>query len=158
VAEVRAGRGPPMHTPNQGARDAGCGEKRLRPRSSTSTPSNISAPFASRNRRAVILGMALGATVLTGCERYPPAEDVASCAADRFGTQHGVFNVTEQPRSMVSARKYMITYQKAGSPDRATVVYYPGTGPVTTQVEISYGNHAEIAGAVDAIKYCAQPR
>jgi Domain of unknown function (DUF4167) len=23
VAEVRAGRGPPMHTPNQGARDAG---------------------------------------------------------------------------------------------------------------------------------------
>ena len=52
----------------------------------------------------------------------------------------------------------MITYQKAGSPDRATVVYYPGTGPVTTQVEISYGNQAEIAGAVDAIKYCAQPR
>jgi hypothetical protein len=67
-----------------------CGEKQLRPRSSTSTPSTISGSCASRNRRAVILGMALGATVLTGCERYPPAEDVASCAADRFGTQHGV--------------------------------------------------------------------
>jgi hypothetical protein len=59
---------------------------------------------------------------------------------------------------MFSARKSMITYQKAGSPDRAIVVYYPSRGPVTTQVEISYGNHAEIGGAVDAIKYCAQPR
>jgi len=155
---VRPGRGPPMHTPNQGARDAGLRGETIEAEILSSTPSTISASCASRNRRAVILGMAHGATVLTGCERYPPAEDVASCAAHRFGTQHGAFNVTEQPRLMFSVRKYMITYQKAGSPDRATVVCYPGTGPVTTQVEISYGNHAEIAGAVDAIKYCAQPR
>ena len=37
----------------------------------------------------------------------------------------------------------------------ATMALAVGPRP---QVEISYGNHAEIAGAVDAIKYCAQPR
>ena len=66
--------------------------------------------------------------------------------------------MTERPGSMFSTTEYTITYQKAGGPDRAVVVYYQRKGPVTTQVEFSYGNHAEIAGAVDAIKYCAQPR
>ncbi len=114
--------------------------------------------MSSRNRRAIILGTAVGVALLTGCERYPPAEEVAACAKGRFGTEHGSFNVTQRPGSLFSATEYTITYQKADSPDRAVVVYYQGKGPVTTQVEISYGNHAEIAGAVDAIKYCAQPR
>jgi hypothetical protein len=101
---------------------------------------------------------AVGVALLAGCESYPPAHEVATCAAARFGTAHGSFQVTERPGSMFSTTEYTITYQKAGSPDRAVVIYYQRKGPVTTQVEISYGNHAEIAGAVDAIKYCAQPR
>jgi hypothetical protein len=112
----------------------------------------------SRNKRAAILGAAVGIALLAGCESYPPAEDVAACAKARFGTEHGSFNVTQRPGSLFSATEYTITYQKAGSPDRAIVIYYQRKGPVTTQVEISYGNHAEIAGAVEAIKYCAQPR
>lgn len=105
-----------------------------------------------------MLGMAIGVALLAGCERYPPADVVASCAALRFGTQHGSFSVMERAGSVLSSTEYVITYQKAGSPDRAIVVYNPRRGPVTTQVEISYGNHAEIAGAADAIKYCSQPR
>ena len=104
------------------------------------------------------MGVAVGVALLVGCESYPAAEDVATCAAARFGTEHGSFNVTQRPGSMSSATEYTITYQKAGSPDRAVVVYNKRRGPVTTQVEIAYGNHAEIAGAVDAIRYCAQPR
>jgi hypothetical protein len=104
------------------------------------------------------LGVAVGFALLVGCESYPAAEDVATCAATRFGTEHGSFNVTQRPGSMFSATEYTITYQKAGSPDRAVVVYTKRRGPVTTQVEISYGNHAEIADAVDAIRYCSQPR
>ena len=129
----------------------------MRPRSSISTPSSVSEFCVSTNRWAAMLAACLSIALLAGCERYPPAEDVASCAA-RFGTQHGSFSVVERPDSMSSAREYTITYQKAGSPDFAVVVYHRRRGPVTTQVEISYGNHAEIAGAVDAIKYCAQPR
>ena len=88
------------------------------------------------------MGAAIGVALLAGCDNYPPAEDVAACAA----------------ASLFSATEYTITYQKAGSPDRALVIHYRRKGPVTTQVDISYGNHAEIAGAVEAIKYCAQPR
>jgi hypothetical protein len=112
----------------------------------------------SRNSRAAILSAGIAVAVLAGCESYPPAEDVAVCAKARFGTEHGSFNVTQGPGSLFSATEYTITYQKAGSPDRAIVVYYRRNGPVTTQAEISYGNHAEIAGAVEAIKLCAQPR
>jgi hypothetical protein len=112
----------------------------------------------SRSRQTAIFAAAIGVALLAGCESYPPAEDVAACAATRFGTEHGSFSVTQRSGSMFSATEYAIAYQKAGSPDRAVVIYYQGKGPVTTQVEISYGNHAEIAGAVDAIKYCAQPR
>jgi hypothetical protein len=104
------------------------------------------------------LGAAVGVALLAGCESYPPAEDVAACAKARFGTEHGSFNVTQGSGSLFSATEYTITYQKAGSQDRAVVIYYRRKGPVTTQVDISYGNHAEIAGAVEAIKYCAQPR
>jgi hypothetical protein len=112
----------------------------------------------SRNSLAAILAAAVGLALLAGCDSYPAAEDVATCAVARFGTEHGSFNLTHQTGSVFSATAYTITYQKAGSPDRAVIVYYQRKGPVTTQVEISYGNHAEIAGAVDAIKYCAQPR
>ena len=104
------------------------------------------------------MGATIGVVVLAGCESYPPAEEVAACASARFGTEHGSFSVTQQPGSLFSATEYRIIYQKDGSPDRAVVVYYRRNGPVTTQQEISYGNHAEIAGAVEAIKYCAQPR
>jgi hypothetical protein len=104
------------------------------------------------------LGAAIGVALLAGCDSYPPAEDEAACAAARFGTEHGSFNVTQGLGSLFSATEYTITYQKAGSPDRALVIHYRRKGPVTTQVDISYGNHAEIAGAVEAIKYCAQPR
>ena len=100
----------------------------------------------------------MGVAVLAGCENYPPAEEVAACATARFGTEHGSFSVTQRPGSLFSATEYSIIYEKGGSPDRALVVYYRGNGPVTTQQEISYGNHAQISGAVDAIKYCAQPR
>jgi hypothetical protein len=96
--------------------------------------------------------------VLVGCESYPTAGEVATCAAARLGTEHGSFSVTQRPGSNFFATEYAITYQKEGNLDRAVVVYDQRKGPVTTQVEISYGNHAEIAGAVDAIKYCAQPR
>jgi hypothetical protein len=130
-----------------------------RPKASISTPSTISEFCVnSRNRRAAILGAAVGVALLAGCESYPPAEDVAACAKARFGTEHGSFNVTQRSGSLFSATEYTITYQKAGSQDRAVVIYYRRKGPVTTQVDISYGNHAEIAGAVEAIKYCAQPR
>jgi hypothetical protein len=112
---------------------------------------------ANAGKGESILGAAVGVALLAGCESYPTAEDVAACAAARFGTEHGSFNATQGPGSMFSATDFRITYQKAGSPDRAVVVYYKRKGPVTTQVEISYGDHAEIAGAVDAIKYCAQP-
>jgi len=128
----------------------------LKPTLSISSPSAISGFCVSRNMRVVILASAVA--LLAGCESYPPAHEVATCAAARIGTEHGSFKVTERPGSMFSTTEYTITYQKAGGPDRAVVVYYQRKGPVTTQVEISYGNHAEIAGAVDAIKYCAQPR
>lgn len=121
-------------------------------------PSTISGLFVKRNRRAGIWGAAVAVAAIAGCGNYPSAEEVAACAAARFGTEHGSFTVTQRPGSMISATEYTIVYQKADSPDRAVMVYYQRKGPVTTQVEISYGNHAEIAGAVDAIKYCAQPR
>jgi hypothetical protein len=109
-------------------------------------------------RRAAIVGAIIGVAALAGCASYPPVEEVAACATARFGTEHGSFNVTQRPGSVFSASEYSIIYQKDGSPDRALVVYYRRNGPVTTQQEISYGNHAEIAGAVEAMKYCAQPR
>jgi hypothetical protein len=127
----------------------------LRPRSSISALNSV---WVSTHRWAAMLITSASISLLAGCDHYPPAEDVASCAAARFGTQHGAFNIAERTGSMFSAREYTITYRKAGSPDFGVVVYYRRRGPVTTQVEISYGNHAEIAGAVDAIKYCAQPR
>ena len=99
----------------------------------------------------IVAGMALGS-----CEKYPAAEDVASCAAARFGTRTGSFSVVEQPGSMLFGRQFSITYQKHESPDRAIITYDRRHGPVSTFQDISYGNHAEIKGAVDAIEYCAQ--
>ena len=129
-----------------------------RPKTSISTPNIICGFCVSRNRWAANFCAAIGVAVLVGCESYPTAGEVAACAAARLGTEHGSFSVTQRPGSNFFATEYTITYQKEGSPDRAVVVYYQRKGPVTTQVEISYGNHAEIAGAVDAIKFCAQPR
>jgi len=74
------------------------------------------------------LGAAVGIALLAGCENYPPAEDVAACAEARFGTERGSFSVTQRPGSLFSATEYTITYQKAGSPDRAVVVYYQRKG------------------------------
>ena len=65
----------------------------------------------------------------------------------------GRFGVDSHPQL-----KGRLTRLPTKRPDRAVVIYFQRRGPVTTQVEISYGNHAEIAGAVDAIKFCAQPR
>jgi hypothetical protein len=100
--------------------------------------------------------LASAVALLAGCESYPPAHEVATCAAARIGTEHGSFKVTERPGSMFSTTEYTITYQKAGGPDRAVVVYYQRKGPVTTQVEISTAIMRRSPARVDAIKYCAQ--
>lgn len=101
---------------------------------------------------ALVAGVAVG-----GCETYPSAEQVAACAAARFGTRSGSFSVAERPGSILLGRQFSITYQKEGSPDRAIVTYDRSHGPTATFQDISYGNHAEIKGAVEAIEYCAHP-
>jgi hypothetical protein len=78
---------------------------------------------------------------------------VAACAAARFGI--GSFTITQRSRSILYGVEYSITYQKLGSTDRGIVIYNRLQGPVTSYQEISYGNHAEIKGAVEAIEYCA---
>jgi hypothetical protein len=78
-----------------------------------------------------------GLTTLAGCDAYPPAAEVARCAAARFGTAHGTFTSGTQNGSQV-----VITYQKRDSPDRAIVIYDRRHGPVSTHREISFGNHA----------------
>jgi hypothetical protein len=95
------------------------------------------------------------ALALAGCARYPSAERVAACAAQRFGAKHGTFTIAERSRSMLYGAQYAITYQKSGSSDHAIVIYNRVHGPITSYQEISYGNHAEIKGAVEAIEYCA---
>ena len=90
-----------------------------------------------------------------GCEGYPPAEQVTACAAARFGVKTGSFSVEQRSLSALSGAQHAITYQKYESTDRAVVIYNRTHGPITTFQEISYGNHAKIIGAVDAIKYCS---
>jgi hypothetical protein len=92
---------------------------------------------------------------LAGCARYPTAEKVAACAAARFGIKNGTFTIAQRSRSMLYGAEYAITYQKSGSTDHGIVVYNRVHGPITSYQEISYGNHAEIKGAVEAIEYCA---
>jgi hypothetical protein len=90
-----------------------------------------------------------------GCEKYPTAESVATCAAARFGVKRGDFTVAKRSRSMLYGTEYAITYRKFASTDRGMVIYNRVHGAVTSYQEISYGNHAEIKGAVEAIEYCA---
>jgi len=100
----------------------------------------------------------LAALALSGCAKYPTAEEVAACAAARFGVKDGTFTVAQSSRSMLYGAEYSITYQKFRSSDRGIVIYNRVHGPVTSYQEISYGNHAEIKGAVEAIEYCASSR
>ncbi len=79
-------------------------------------------------------------------------------ATARLATRQGAFTVQKGSNSLLFATEDSIIYRKDGSPDRAVVIYSTRSGPITTQVQISYGNHAEIAGAVDAITFCAQAR
>jgi hypothetical protein len=97
----------------------------------------------------------LAALAFTGCTKYPTAEKVAACAAARIGVKNGKFIVAQRSRSMLYGAEYAITYQKSGSTDRGIVIYNRVRGPITSYQEISYGNHAEIKGAVEAIEYCA---
>jgi hypothetical protein len=104
------------------------------------------------------LWFALVASVLlAGCETYPPAEAVAACAAARFGTENGTFRVHKLSGSSLFSTEYAIIYARRQPPDRASVIYNRARGPVTTDQVISFGNHAEIKGAVEAIRDCAQP-
>ena len=100
---------------------------------------------------------ALSTLLLLGCDTYPAAKDVVSCAAARFPAEQGTFNAEERRGSWWSPTEYTIAYQKHGSSDRAIVVYNRRNGPISVHPEITYGNHAEIAGAVRAIELCAQP-
>jgi hypothetical protein len=95
------------------------------------------------------------ALAFTGCARYPTPEKVAACAAARFGVKNGHFTVMQRSRSMLYGPEYSIMYEKFGSTDRGIVIYNQVHGPITSYQEISYGNHAEIKGAVEAIEYCA---
>ena len=97
----------------------------------------------------------LACLAFAGCDRYPTPDKVAACAAARFGVKDGTFTVTQQSSSLLFGAQYAITYQKFASTDRGVVVYNRVHGPVTSLQEISYGNHAEIKGAVEAIEYCA---
>jgi len=97
----------------------------------------------------------LAVLALAGCARYPTAEKVADCAANRFGAKKGTFTIAQRSRSILYGAEYAITYQKSGSTDRGIVIYNRVQGPISSHQEISYGNHAEIKGAVEAIEYCA---
>lgn len=97
----------------------------------------------------------VAALTLAGCARYPTADEVATCAGARFGVKYGTFTTTLRSRSMLYGAEYAITYRKSGSTDHGIVIYDRVRGPVTTYQEISYGNHAEIKGAIEAIEFCA---
>ena len=116
----------------------------------------LGAKVRARLRSRILL-LALVTVVLAGCETYPPAEDVAACAAGRFGTERGTFSVHKLPGSSFFGTDYAIIYAKREAPDRASVIYNRARGPTTTDQTISFGNHAEIQGAVQAIRDCAQP-
>jgi len=105
----------------------------------------------------IFLPVLVATLVLGGCETYPPAEEVAACAAARFGTEHGTFSVRKLSGSSFLGAEYAIIYAKREAPDRASVIYNRTRGPVTTDQVITFGNHAEIKGAVEAISDCAQP-
>ena len=107
-----------------------------------------------RCRRIAFLPL-LACLAFAGCEKYPTVESVATCAAARFGVKRGDFTVAKRSRSMLYGTEYAITYRKFESPDRGIVIYNRVHGPVTSYQDISYGNHAEIKGAVEAIEYCA---
>lgn len=108
--------------------------------------------------RGAVVSIVIASGILTACEAYPPADAVVACAGARVEGKQGVFSVEKGPSSMFFGTEHSITYQKDGSPDRAVVLYTDRQGPVTTRMEISYGNYAEITTAVDAIKVCAQAR
>jgi hypothetical protein len=114
---------------------------------------NSGMPSVCSRRGLVFVLVACAA--FAGCESYPPAEQVTACAAARFGAKTGGFSVERGSASAFSGAEHAITYQKYGSTDYAIVIYNRTNGPVTTYQDISYGNHAEITGAVDAIRYCA---
>jgi hypothetical protein len=95
--------------------------------------------------------------LLAGCDTYPPAEEVAACAAARLGTGRGTFSVRKLSESSFLGTEYAIVYAMRESPDRASVIYTRSRGPTTTDQVISFGNHAEIQSAVEAIRDCAQP-
>jgi len=97
----------------------------------------------------------LAVLALAGCARYPTAEKVADCAANRFGAKKGTFTIAQRSRSILYGAEYAVTYQKSESTDRGIVIYNRVQGPISSHQEISYGNHAEIKGAVEAIEYCA---
>jgi hypothetical protein len=96
----------------------------------------------------------LAVLALAGCARYPTAEKVADCAANRFGTKNGAFTIARRSRSILYGAEYAIAYQKSGSTDRGVVIYNRVQGAISSHQEISYGNHAEIKGAVEAIENC----
>ena len=96
----------------------------------------------------------LAGLALAGCARYPTAEKVADCAANRFGAKKGTFTIAQRSRSILYGAEYAVTYQKSESTDRGIVIYNRVQGPISSHQEISYGNHAEIKGAVEAIEYC----
>jgi len=93
---------------------------------------------------------------VAGCTSYPPADQVAACAAVRFGSKTGRFSVVQRSWSLVSGTEHAITYQMHNSSDRAVVTYNRTNGPVAAYQDISYGNHAEITGAIEAIEFCAR--
>lgn len=105
-----------------------------------------------RDASARLVALLAAAAALSGCETYPPASEVAACAASRFGTDLGDFSATQR-----SPSEEVIVYAKRGSPDVAIVVYTRSQGPVSTHQEISFGNHAEIMGAIEAIQFCSHP-
>jgi hypothetical protein len=106
----------------------------------------------------VHLACLLLAVVVAGCEAFPSAEDVVTCAAGRVGAVRGKFSVETTAASWFAAAQSTIVYQLTDSPDRAVVIYSRRRGPITTQVSISYGNHADITAAVAAVNYCAEVR
>jgi len=99
--------------------------------------------------------MLAACTALAGCEKYPPAEQVAACAGARLGAKTGSVSVERRPESALTGDEFAIAYKKHGSPDRVIVIYNRTNGPVTTYQDISYGNHAEIKGAADAVRICS---
>jgi hypothetical protein len=108
--------------------------------------------------RIVSLFVPLAALALAACERYPPADDVAACAAKRLGTQKGVFSVATRSVSMLSSPEYAITYESKDTADRAVLIYSRTSGPISAEQQITYGNRKEITDVIDALRFCGQQR